>query len=212
MDRLGHLFRQALLLPTFTRSKAYWERRYRLGGISGKGSLGDLAVFKAEVLNAFIRDNGVESVIEFGCGDGKQLSLARYPRYLGQDVSSTAVKMCKKRFKDDPSKCFLCYDPGDTPNLGAFLKADLTLSLDVIYHLVEDRVYEQHLRDLFAASGRFVIIYSSNKDEVATLPHVRHREFTVDVEHLISDFRLARTMENRYPEESPCRFFVFERI
>lgn len=211
MERLSHLFRQALLLPTFTTSKTYWERRYRLGGTSGEGSSGSLAAFKAEVLNAFVRDNAVQSIIEFGCGDGEQLSLARYPRYLGQDVSLAAVRMCKERFKNDPSKCFLHYDPADTPNLGAFLKADLTLSLDVIYHLVEDRIYERHVRDLFAASSRFVIVYSSNKNEVTTLPHVRHREFTVDFAHLVSDFRLTRTMENRFPEESPCRFFVFER-
>lgn len=212
MSRLSHLFRQALLLPTFTTSKAYWERRYRLGGTSGEGSLGGLAHFKAEVLNGFVHDNAVASVIEFGCGDGRQLALARYPRYLGQDVSPAAIRLCRERFEEDPSKSFLCYDPAEAPSLAAFLKADLTLSLDVVYHLVEDRVYERHLGDLFAASERFVIVYSSNTSEPTEVPHVRHREFVRDVARRFPEFRLARTLENRYPEDSFCGFFIFERM
>ncbi len=211
MSRLGHIFRQTLLLPVFTTSKTYWDWRYRLGGTSGKGSMGHLAEFKAETLNAFVHDNTVESVIEFGCGDGRQLSLARYPRYLGHDVSLAAVKACRKRFKGDPNKSFLCYDPEDAPGVANFLRADLTISLDVIYHLVEDRVYERYLFDLFTASRRFVIVYSSNKAEATRVPHVQHREFTLDVGRRFADFRLVRTIENQYPKDNLCSFFVFER-
>jgi hypothetical protein len=211
LERLNHLFRQALLLPTFATSKTYWERRYRLGGTSGEGSQGLLAEFKAETLNAFVRDNGVESVIEFGCGDGRQLSLARYPRYMGHDVSQAAIRMCRKRFKNDSSKSFLCFDPADAPGIATFLKADLTLSLDVVYHLVEESVYARYLADLFAASLRFVIIYSSDKDAVTNLPHVRHRNVTADVGRGFPNFRLVGTIENRYPQDSFCSFFLFER-
>ena len=212
MGRLSHLFRQALLLPAFTTSKAYWEGRYRLGGTSGEGSLGGLADFKAEVVNDFVRDNAVESVLEFGCGDGRQLALARYPRYLGLDVSAAAIRLCREQFEDDPSKSFLCCDPAGAPGLASFLTADLTLSLDVIYHLVEEQVYGQHLGDLFAASERFVIVYSSNRADPAKVPHVRHREFTTDVARRFPEFRLVRTVENRFPEDSFCSFFIFERI
>jgi hypothetical protein len=45
-------------------------------------------------------------------------------------------------------------------DLGRF---DLELSLDVIYHLVEDEVFDAYMRSLFAHAGRFVVIYSSNK-------------------------------------------------
>jgi hypothetical protein len=56
-------------------SAAYWEARYRAGGHSGAGSRGRLAAFKADFLNALIRDNAIASAIEFGCGDGGQLAL-----------------------------------------------------------------------------------------------------------------------------------------
>ena len=63
----------------FRGSAQYWETRYRTGGDSGAGSYGRLAKFKAESINGFVRENGIHSVIEWGCGDGSQLSLAGIP-------------------------------------------------------------------------------------------------------------------------------------
>ena len=95
-------------------------------------------------------------MIEFGCGDGNQLSLVRYPRYLGLDVSPHAVELCRERFSGDHTKEFrvLGEYAGET--------ADLALSLDVLYHLVEDEVFDAHMRTLFAAGERFVIVFSTN--------------------------------------------------
>lgn len=42
----------------FPGSAAYWETRYRGGEMSGSGSYGRLAEFKAEILNEFVRTNG----------------------------------------------------------------------------------------------------------------------------------------------------------
>ncbi|MDR0569556.1 MAG: class I SAM-dependent methyltransferase [Spirochaetaceae bacterium] len=107
----------------FPGSKAYWERRYAEGGNSGAGSYNRLAAFKAEMLNAFVRDNNIQTVMEFGCGDGNQLSLARYPRYTGFDVSETAVKLCKNRFKGDATKTFYLLNATPPPpvcGIGSF--------------------------------------------------------------------------------------------
>src|SRR6185295_15810324 len=90
----------------FAGSAAYWEERYRKGGNSGAGSYAHFAEFKAEVLNAFVAEKSVASVIEFGCGDGNQLSLAKYPRYLGVDVSAAAVAKCRAMFTGDKTKTF----------------------------------------------------------------------------------------------------------
>jgi len=211
MQQLGHLIRQAILLPGFRSSGSYWEQRYRIGGTSGNGSSGHLAAFKAEVLNEFVQSEKIGSVIEFGCGDGQQLALAEYPSYLGLDVSKTSVRLCLERFRGDPSKAFVCYKPAGTPDLGRFLTADLTLSLDVIYHLVEDAIYLRYLDDLFPAARRFVIVYSSNQEAARTVPHVRHRRFTQDVAERMPEFALIREIENRYPDDTESRFFVFAR-
>ncbi|HSW64471.1 MAG TPA: class I SAM-dependent methyltransferase [Dissulfurispiraceae bacterium] len=114
------------------------------------------------------------SVIEYGCGDGNQLSLAVYPQYLGFDISDHALGLCRARFQGDNSKIFKHLDEygGET--------ADLCLSLDVIYHLIEDDIYEWHMQRLFASASRWVAIYSSNSNRQVSgqAAHVRHRKFS----------------------------------
>src|SRR5690606_21928172 len=88
----------------FSSSGDYWRRRYSLGGDSGAGSGGSAAEYKASVLNAFVRRNRIRTLIEFGCGDGRQLSLAEYPEYLGIDISADAVLRCRAIFEGDPGK------------------------------------------------------------------------------------------------------------
>jgi hypothetical protein len=149
--------------------------------------------------------------MELGCGDGNQLALASYPSYVGLDVSLQAVKSCRRRFAGDPRKSFIHYVPGAMPNLADFLSADATLSLDVVYHLVEDEVYERHLSDLFSMSAGHVVVYSSDRDERAGVPHVRHRNVTADVAKRFPTFRLAHTIENEHPDLSPCSFFIYRR-
>jgi SAM-dependent methyltransferase len=213
-----NLIRQAYSLMTghrFSTSSDYWQRRYTDGGTSGPGSYGRLARFKATVLNDLVKSKGVNKVIELGCGDGAQLTLAEYPAYIGVDVSPTAVNACKARFPNDPNKSFVAIDEFRR----ARPTADLTLSLDVIYHLVEDAVFDEYMRDLFTASERLVAIYSSNSDRIADpAPHVRHRVFTDWVTRGEPDWHLSATHKNPYPHRwhdrkntSHCDLFVFEK-
>jgi SAM-dependent methyltransferase len=203
--------RQVLLGLLSKSSADYWRRRYRAGLDSGAGSYGELAQFKAGMLNDFVRENEVGSVIEFGCGDGNQLSLAEYPRYLGLDVSSEAIDRCRTRFAHDPDKAFLFYDPLRTVHLERFLSADLTLSLDVIYHLLEDDVYDKYLQMLFACSRKFVIIYSSNDTAPDVAWHVRNRAFAQDVASRFNEYRLTGVIENPHRNLTPADFYVFQR-
>ena len=91
---------------SFGSSSRYWENNYVRGGTSGNGSYGAFAQAKAEFLNTFVRRHDIKVVIEFGCGDGNQLALAEYPRYIGLDVSRAAIALCKRRFADDLAKSF----------------------------------------------------------------------------------------------------------
>ncbi len=196
----------------FDNSGHYWEARYAAGGNSGVGSYDKFAKFKAETLNDFVRAQGISTVIEFGCGDGNQLSLARYPKYTGYDVSATAVAMCRARFAADRSKDFreAREYAGET--------ADLALSLDVIFHLVEDAVFESYMRTLFGASRRYVIVYSSDTDENEGYAgtHVWHRKFTRWVDANLPQWKLVRHIPNRYPYQgdytqgSFADFFIYE--
>jgi SAM-dependent methyltransferase len=204
--------RRRLARLSFRGSADYWQRRYQEGGTSGGGSYGRLARFKADFLNTFVAEHGVTSVLELGCGDGAQVSLAEYPSYLGLDVAPSSVSRCKERFADDPTKMFGMY-PDDLPTS----PVELGLSLDVVYHLVEDRVFETHLRDLFTSSSRWVVIYSSNEDRPRAALHVRHRRFTDWVEQNAPGWTLTQHVPNPYPastgreerETSFADFYVF---
>jgi len=207
------LFARSKKPELFPGSAVYWEKRYSDGEDSGVGSYGFFAAFKADVLNAFVATHHVQTVIEFGCGDGNQLSLAKYPTYLGFDVSSTAILKCKELFRSDERKSFRLMSEYNGE------KADLTLSLDVIYHLVEDNVFEHYMRILFEASNRYVIIYSSNTDDKFGYEgaHVRHRKFTRWVEENLYNWKLVEHLPNRYPyrgdyrKGTPAEFFIYEK-
>ena len=88
----------------FPGSKQYWIERYEAGRTSGAGSYNELAEFKAEIINAFVVDHGIQTVMDFGCGDGNQLQLANYPDYTGFDVSPRAVDLCRNIFSSDDRK------------------------------------------------------------------------------------------------------------
>jgi hypothetical protein len=195
----------------FSGSARYWELNYEQGGNSGPGSYGDLGQCKAEFLNGFVRDHNVESVIEFGCGDGHQVSLAKYPHYIGLDVSLTAIRMCKRRFADDTTKSFFLYEGDAFVDRMGLLAADLAISLDVVYHLIEDQVFEAYMKHLFAAGKRYVVVYSTNKVMRGDAPHVRTRQFSLWVDNHCPQWRLINVV--RGPDSLPRRadFFVYER-
>jgi len=194
-------------------SANYWEERYASNGISGPGSYNHLAEFKAEIINAFVREQRIVTVIEFGCGDGNQLRYADYPSYVGFDISATAVERCRHIFRGDSRKSFFLLESYSRQ------QADVALSLDVIFHLVEDNVFDEYMTRLFSASHKFVIIYSSNTDENERhqSPHVRHRLFTAWVRRNRPDWRLWKHIPNRYPFDgddqstSFCDFFIYKR-
>lgn len=209
--------RHRALWALFPGSAKDWRGHYERGGSSGCGSAGILAEFKAETINGFVRERGVGSVIEFGCGDGGQLLLARYPRYIGLDIAPAAIVRCKERFAGDSTKSFFLYDPNCFVDRAAVFSADLALSLDVIFHLVEDEVFELHMRHLLGAGRSYAIVYSSDRDERTGHPGIRHRKWTDWVESHAPDWRVTERIPNRHPYVDDARtgsfadFYVLTR-
>ena len=192
-------------------SANYWRERYLNNGNSGAGSYGRLAQFKADVINSFVKENNVKSVIEYGFGDGNQLSLFNFEQYLGFDVSDKVVDICRQKFKNYPDYVFknLKEYKGD--------KAELVLSLDVVYHLIEDEIFDSYMKRLFASADKFVIIYSSNKNE-KHCTHVKHRKFTDWIDANVSHWKLLKFIPNKYTydannqkETSFADFYIYSR-
>lgn len=196
-------------------SQKYWNNRYSKKENSGAGSYGRLAEFKANIINNFVQENNVKTVIELGCGDGNQLKLAKYKSYIGFDVSKEAIKICENVFKTDQTKLFRNYSNISKQEYFA----DLVISLDVIFHLIEEEVFQKYMENLFRLSSRFVIIYSCNYDKVVA-PHVKCRKFTewIDSE-LKGQVTLVKFIPNKYPYDpelpnltSFSDFYIYEKV
>jgi len=173
-------------------SRRFWQWRYLLGGSSGAGSYGPEALAKAKYINAFFQREHIHAAVELGCGDGGQLELLKVGRYHGIDISAEAISRCRRIFALVDGRSFSLTTDAVT---GDF---DAALSLDVIYHLVENEVYEAYLERLFGFGAIWVLIYSSNpKQLVRTAPHVLHRPVGRDV--------LRRFPHYQVVEDHSCR-------
>jgi SAM-dependent methyltransferase len=223
IDNIATRVRKAVLRPPWARELAlhglqfarrlqfpgsadYWERRYARGGTSGAGSYGAYAEFKAEIINDFVTENVIGSIIEFGCGDGNQLSLTKYEKYIGLDVSKSALTRCAKTFADDSSKSFFLYDSKCFVDRQGVFRAELGLSLEVIFHLIEDDVFDAYMRHLFASASRFVCIFSSDTDARLTeAPEERDRKFSSWIEANALEWQLVKKVPHKHPWDPVTR-------
>lgn len=186
------------------------------GQNSGSGSYNELAQFKADIINNFIEKNQIKSIADYGVGDGNQLKLINTEKliYTGIDVSEFIISKCKEEFKDDKTKKFILVD-----NIDNELKADLVLSCDVIYHLIEDDIYKEYMDNLFTFSKKYVIIYANNKDANHAI-HVKFRIFTTYIENNLPEWQLIKHIPNKYPQlklgqkndkTSPSDFYIYKK-
>jgi SAM-dependent methyltransferase len=179
------------------RTDKYWDFRYFSYGNSGSGSYNRLAEFKAKIINSLLVEYNIKSIVELGCGDGNQLSLINYPAYTGFDISKEAIRKCNQIFKNDASKKFYIYRPEKYQHHKYI--ADMAISLDVIYHVVEDNLYELYLNHLFNLARKIVIIYSWNfndHEKKYSASYIKPRKFTDTIENLFPDWKLERIIKN----------------
>ncbi len=77
-------------------------------------------------------------------------------------------------------------------------RADLILSSDVIYHFVEQEIFEAYMIRLFGSSDKYVMIYSSNMDNNAGYEksHIKLRQFTRLIKNHLNNLRLIGHLPN----------------
>lgn len=183
----------------FTTSESYWRRRYAFGGNSGAGSRGASARYKAEFVNAFVIKHEIMSLLDIGCGDGLNASLLNVPSYCGVDIAPTALKLAQARCAGQ-GKSFTSVIPDAA--------SDMTLSMDVVYHLVEDDAFADHIRVLGLAR-RYCLIYGT--DFVAVpMAHIRHRQVTAAFLERHSGWELLDRIANPlYEDWQHPHFMIF---
>lgn len=164
------------------------------------------------------------TTINQNSGDGTQLSLSRYPQYTGLDVSKFAVHRLQQRFADDWKKRFILYNgtrAGLTGQMGKLLQADLSFSLEVIFHITDANIYQNYMELLFDTSQRFVVIMSNDAPEIENCVsgkcysdrgHLRFWPVRNWVkEHRSEEWRFIGSLQHKYPEKAWSDFFFFAR-
>jgi hypothetical protein len=95
----------------------------------------------------------------------------------------------------------------------------MVLSLDVIYHLVEQPVFESHIRRAFSSARRVVVLYTSDGPPMTRQrwpAHIRHRKVTDAVARLAPDWSLSARLPNPRPyipddlATTFAEFFIYE--
>ena len=181
-------------------SKQFWEERYSKGGNSGTGSYGNSAILKASYINSLIKKYKIKSINDYGHGDGNNISLLEGDfKYYGYDVSKTARDICIHKFKDNGAYTFYSRET-------QFKQADLGLSLDVLYHLVEDTVYKSYLKKLFSKC-KYVLIYAQDFDGDESV-HCKSRKFTTYINDTFPEYSLIDTTNGSH---SKVKFYLYKK-
>lgn len=168
----------------------YWEKRYADGRDSGEGSRGEIAKVKGGVVNRVINQFSVQSLLDWGCGDGQVLDhITDQVWYTGIDLSPTVLDNTSQRHSE---RSFLL-DTGTPTGVNPlrWLRADMSLSMDVMFHLVHAPDYWRYLANLFNSSQKVVLVWATDSDEGLTARHVRRRQWTPDVERLYPEWELV---------------------
>lgn len=187
------------------RSIEIWKKR---PNFSGTGSRGKLAQFKADFVNKFITENKIESIIDFGCGDLENARLLKVKKYLGIDIVEHAhpSSVLSDTFETVVSR----FDLFESTE-----KADLSLCMDVLYHILEDeREYLKNTLDkIIESTKKYFIIYAQDSYQSDEILNYRNHLFNCPWRQILEtkNVRLIDEQKKCQPESS-ARFFVYEKF
>jgi len=130
----------------------YWERRYKGGGTSGLGSIGENARWRWRILEKYIKN--IDNVIDIGCGDLSFWTGRDCNSYVGIDFSPFIVAQNKKRrphwrFIQCPAQNFI-----------ANMNGKIILCLDILFHILNENDYRAVLKNLMLYSTDYIFIYT----------------------------------------------------
>jgi len=208
---------KSLLVDEFNY-KEYWDKRYRAGGDSGKGSTGKLLEFKLDFIVSFLKRHELSVVVDYGCGDAKLLDmgLSLDIKYTGIDASEFIVEKNKKKYANANIK----FVNSSEYKFGSE-KFEVSLSIDVLYHIINIKDYTEYMYNLFNLSSKFVIIYSATKNDLPnTEKHIKIRDFRPWIKEKMQGWTLFDFRKNLYPYDtikstsnsSISNFYVYKKV
>ena len=135
-------------------NRAHWNERYatniELG--SGHGSRGEIRDYKRDIIAGAMRDHGLTSVIDLGCGDIEIIRELDIPRYRGIDLSDVVVK------RNHTLRPDWTFEAGDITTADTSGDWGLTLCLDVLIHQNRRKAYDGIITTIRRINSPVVLI------------------------------------------------------
>ena len=128
---------------------SYWEDRYRLGDKGGAGCSGRRKEWRWRVIEKYAPR--VEDVIDVGCGELSFWSGRDCERYMGIDISRTALE----RNRRNRPKWDFIQASASTP---LHAKAEVVFCFDVLFHIMDRTEYYSAIENLISYTGRWLFI------------------------------------------------------
>jgi hypothetical protein len=153
---------------------------------SGEGSEGDFAKQKVSLITELIKDFGVRSILDLGCGDFHWMPevVRSIDRYHGVDVVESLIQENKRRFENRVVS-FQCLDLSDPEEqrVLSLRDADLVTCLDVFGHLLNKEV-DSLLNFIFYEIQAKLFLVTNRRDATSGnyLKHEKSRHEGIDLE------------------------------
>lgn len=215
-------------MPDLTTA-GYWERRYRQGGSSGAGSRGETLSQKigfAHIIHSDVRKEGGRGVLDLGCGDGRfaegfvEFSLGEqkdFDGYRAVDISPKALEIaeefCRLRLPSEAVDRYMSFElfrpdrPEQPISPGVF---GLGLSLEVIFHILEDDIYDLYMSTLFDRCRTVLIQTAADPGPVRTAgSHIVWRDTQKWVQDNRPEALCIHHIPRPFGERSFSDFFVY---
>jgi hypothetical protein len=87
------------------------------------------------------------------------------------------------------------FQPETLRDPAGWIRGELALSMEVIFHLTEESTFCDHMDRLFGSASRFVVICSNDSPGTEIVPSERHWNFTRWIEENRPQWRLLERVD-----------------
>jgi 2-polyprenyl-3-methyl-5-hydroxy-6-metoxy-1,4-benzoquinol methylase len=153
-------------------NRVFWNRRYKecLEVGSGPGSRGYSKWYKSKLLSDVIRERGVRTVLDIGCGDMEVVSYRplSLEKYTGIDVSSHIIKRNSAMLYEGLADSVV-FQVHDMARSRMDISCDMVICLDVLIHQLNENLFENLLDNMMRIDAKlFLISYQMQPGRVSS--------------------------------------------
>lgn len=141
----------------------YWDKHYKTGGKSGRGSVGSYRKWKWKVIKKYVNIKK-STVLDVGCGDISFMKGKKPNEYTGIDISQTIIE---RNQTSKPDWNFVLIDA--TVRAPSRFKMDVVLCMDMLFHIMDDLRFGDLLMNLNDWTGTYLFMVNWSKNP---LPYV----------------------------------------